>query len=947
MAATIENLEIQIQATSKNAAGGIDALTASLSRLKGATSGVLNTGTKLSGSFNRLGNTLKTSTLRLAGMLVGYRKLGSVLADAFNESNEYIESVNLFRVTMGEAADEAMRYAETVQDVMGIDISEWITDQGVFQRMATGFGIADESATIMSKNLTQLGYDLASFFNTDVDTAMQKLQSGMTGQIKGLKAFGYNLSVAALQETALSMGIKQNVRTMTEAQKAQLRYITLIKNSNGIMGDMARTIATPANSMRILSAQIVQMKRAIGDLVSVIAVKAIPWVQAFVEIVTDAAKALAEMWGFELPEIDYSDLNMSVGDLEEGMDDAADSAKKLKRQLLGIDELNIFSKPDTDTALGGLSNSDLGVELPEYDFLGGLSERTGEIKERLKEILNDYILPIAAGLALWNVVKFLSQLNTALRELQKMVPAVKGLATVATIVLEFQLVKKAANDFLSDDGTIKDLIMQAVYGMLGASILYALWGTAGIVIGMGVAITAIFSSLYSKIASGGLDHNDPKVFLEQLLTSVFGGIAGFAVGGVTGAFIGMTFTMAASLMLETIAATRSGQLELGSKEYWLNVLEGALATGLAGAGIGFVIGGPGGAAIGFVVGVGLSIVFQHIAASWDTLDEWWAGYHKSNEENMAIHEKQWNDGWNQIREVWNNIMTGGMSGDVEYWFGEVGVQFAEFLPKYREFWRGQWELTRQEWNRIMTEGLIGDIRNWWARLSSDQAAKMKPHQEQWAKGWEQMKSTWKYLMSDQFGKDVSDWWNTKIAPWFTAARWKQLGSDALTALWDGLKGIWANLKSWWSKLELPSFKIKKPHLSWSTQEAKGITAKILSAIGLPTSLPKLNVSWYASGGFPDMGEMFIAREAGPELVGRIGNKTTVANNDQIVAGISAGVRNANDEVVNAVFAISRQIITAINENGGDVYLDGAKVGQKTTEIQNRRNRMYGKALSNA
>ena len=162
-----------------------------------------------------------------------------------------------------------------------------------------------------------------------------------------------------------------------------------------------------------------------------------------------------------------------------------------------------------------------------------------------------------------------------------------------------------------------------------------------------------------------------------------------------------------------------------------------------------------------------------------------------------------------------------------------------------------------------------------------------------------------------------------------------------------MKSIWQNLRTWWAKLELPSFKIKKPHLSWSTQPATGWIAKVLSAIGMPTSLPKLNVSWYANGGFPAQGEMFIAREAGPELVGRIGGKSAVANNDQIVAGISAGVRNANDEVVSAVFAVAQQIITAINENGGDVYLDGSKVGQKTTEVQNRRNRMYGKALSNA
>lgn len=99
--------------------------------------------------------------------------------------------------------------------------------------------------------------------------------------------------------------------------------------------------------------------------------------------------------------------------------------------------------------------------------------------------------------------------------------------------------------------------------------------------------------------------------------------------------------------------------------------------------------------------------------------------------------------------------------------------------------------------------------------------------------------------------------------------------------------------------------------------------------------PKINVSWYASGGFPDYGEMFIAREDGPELVGRIGNRTAVANNDQIVEGIAS----ANDGVINAIYAMAQRIVTAIEENGGDIYVEA-----DGTATQNRRNRMYGKTL---
>lgn len=107
-----------------------------------------------------------------------------------------------------------------------------------------------------------------------------------------------------------------------------------------------------------------------------------------------------------------------------------------------------------------------------------------------------------------------------------------------------------------------------------------------------------------------------------------------------------------------------------------------------------------------------------------------------------------------------------------------------------------------------------------------------------------------------------------------------------------------------------------------------------------------SVSAYATGGFPDAGQLFVAREAGPELVGQIGNRTAVANNDQIVAGIASGVRNANGDVVNAIYAMASQIVRAVNEKDTSVSIDGRKVSEEVTKQQNRSNRMYGVTLQN-
>lgn len=134
-----------------------------------------------------------------------------------------------------------------------------------------------------------------------------------------------------------------------------------------------------------------------------------------------------------------------------------------------------------------------------------------------------------------------------------------------------------------------------------------------------------------------------------------------------------------------------------------------------------------------------------------------------------------------------------------------------------------------------------------------------------------------------------------------------------------------------NKFNLSGIKIKMPHLSWSTQPASGWTAKILSALSLPTSLPKLNVSWYAEGGFPTTGDLFIANEAGPELIGRMGNQTAVANNDQIKEGIRE-----------AAYAAMTQ---ALSENSQghktEVYIGNEKVYEGYGRYQNYQNNKYG------
>lgn len=454
----IDTLYIDVKYNGDDAKKGLDSLTQTLSRLRDITgdAGKRNIdfssklGSITSGSA-RLGNTLK--------------KVYNIAGSWFKKNNEYVESLNLFRVSMGGAADSALEYARQVQNVMGINIQEWVNGQGAFNQIAEGFGIGSESANLMSKNLTQLAYDLSSLWNVDVSSAFTKLESGMSGQIKGLKAWGINISVAQLRETALAHGIELSTAKMTEAQKATLRYITIMEQSKNAQGDLARTIATPANAMRILQAQTKQAKIALGQVVSVVAVEVIPWFQALVQIIKDAAESLAGFLGYELPEIDYSsslDLGAdSATNFDDALGDAKDSAEKLKNSLVGMDELNKLGDATAGaSAYGGGYDPTFGIDLSKYnyDFLANVKTPDLEpFKKTLKTILG-IVGGIAAGFASWKIAK-------------SVLTGIDSLKKLSTVKFSWNLTGLGLGLFVADFEKLRDAIGDGnTVGVISSSI---------------------------------------------------------------------------------------------------------------------------------------------------------------------------------------------------------------------------------------------------------------------------------------------------------------------------------------------------------------------------------------------------------------------------------------------------------------------------------------------
>ena len=479
--------------------------------------------------------------LNVAAVAITFRKIGHFIAQAVTESNKYQEDLNLFTVALGQYAAEAQNYAEKVSDVMGIDPAQWLRNQGVFNTLLTGFGDTADRAQLMSQNLTQLGYDISSFFNISIEDAMQKLQSGISGELEPLRRLGYDLSQARLEQTALNLGIKESVANMTQAEKAELRYYTIMTQVTTAQGDMARTLEAPANQLRILQAQLTQAARAIGNIFIPALNAILPYAIAVVQVIREIANALANLAGFKLTEVDYSGVNsaaVGAGALADNLDDAAGAAKKLKQYTAGFDELNVFA-PNTGSGSGAAGAGGAGgfdFDLPTYDFLGdAVQTRIGEIQKMIEDTLAEITTIVSGFMLAVGAILVVTGVNIPLG-VGLMAAGAVGLA--ATVGLNWTAMSSELASTLA-------LITGVVGGFLLA--LGAIMAFSGANLPLGIALMALGGA--SLVTAAVINWHNSDRHLTDALNTLTGVLAGasLAVGAML-AFTGVATGLGIALM---------------------------------------------------------------------------------------------------------------------------------------------------------------------------------------------------------------------------------------------------------------------------------------------------------------------------------------------------------------------------------------------------------------
>lgn len=456
--------------------------------------------------------------------------------------------------------------------------------------------------------------------------------------------------------------------------------------------------------------------------------------------------------------------------LDKSTSNASKSVQKLKRDLMGFDELNVLSAPDTGASAGG------GVDYSAmFEDVAFTDEAVQRVKDNFAQIAAVVAaLPIAVGA----ILLITGHIGAGIALI------IAGLALTAATV-------KFSGDGISENVRTA---MSTIMGVLGGFLL-----ALGIILTLtqnyAFGIPLILLGAGALVASAAISWNGTGNKVKKILTIIGGVVAGavMAIGALlclTGVGIGTgiaLIALGAVAMVAVVALNWNGMSD--KVKSVISIIAGVV--GVASLVIGAILAFSGaGLPLGIaLMAVGAVSLTASVALNWDTIKD-------------------------KMKTVLSGILS--IVSAATLVLGVILLFSGVGLP--------------------LGLGLIA----------------AGAHGIKEAKNWDDNVVT------------------NKI-------------SGALDATTKKFEEWWGKLTSWWNSLKLGQLKLKSPHFEWTTQPAQGWIAKVLSAINLPTSLPKLNVKWYAKGGFPEDG-LFMANHN--ELVGQFSNgRTAVANNAQIQAGI--------------------------------------------------------------
>nr|DAE15803.1 MAG TPA: minor tail protein [Siphoviridae sp. ctu9a31] len=883
------------------------------------------------------------------------------LIEAIKSTTDYIEAFNYQAVAFGKIGsewdkdyekygyDNATAYAESFQSRvnntlgklsglkvnvqgglleesgaknLGLNIQEITQYASQLASVTNSLGQTGEATTAITKSMTMLAGDISSLFNVDYSQVAQNLQSGLIGQSRALYRYGIDITNATLSTYAYNLGISKSVSEMTQMAKQQLRGLEILDQSKVSWGDLANTINSPSNMMRQFSNNLKETGTVLGQLFIPILSKVMPVVNGVTIAIKRLLVGLASLMGVKIDfesfgQSGYKDTSDGLEDISDGYKDVADSAKKATLSLMGFDEINKL-QDDTSSSKGSSGGGGSSIDL------------------------TDDIAKAAADYeAAWNKA-FANMENSAIAWADKIE---KALEPVRKIFKDF-----AIGDFYAAGQDTSNLVA-GIFNWFADAIDKVDWYGIGRKMGDYLAgidwvevLSSVGKAIWEAIKAAieiwqGLFQSAP---VETTIMSVLGVMKFTGLGKKIGERISDALSWSAIKKgLKSFAG--GGGLLKGLQTMLttdLSVIMGAGTATEIGLTIGTgIVGGIGAAIIGFNIGNKLNEALTGEKIDMSMFDQL-AYLIKAPFEDLPSF----------IDGVIETITFGHKDDIANWWTTSVAPWFTK--EKWGELGDNIKTSLSEKWNSFSDWWSNTAIVSWWNNNVAPWFEK-----ETWVDAVDGMKlgiqEKWDSIVGWWNSLAIVSWWSNDVKPWFTKEKWENLADgikkgiqgkwDDVVDWWDSkptlqrisvaiedfktkIQNAWNSFKRWWDDLGLEFPHIDTPHF------------KIDGEFSLaPPKVPKVSIDWYANGGFPGKGQLFVANEVGPEMVGTMDGRTAVANQQEITQGIA-----------NAVYpAVYNAVVAAMSEANNNVNItlqgDADKLFTMVQDKANNYTNMTGQA----
>ncbi len=789
---------------------------------------------------------------------------------ASEAQTEYIENLNLLDTAYGNVNNSGRNLIQTLSNAIGLDTSSLTKSLGVYKQMSSALGIASEASSLLSENLLKLQLDISSLYNLDFARAGEILQVTLSGNTKSIRQLGGDITEATLSQTAFNLGITKSIEEMTRAEKTILIYLSLEQQLSNANGDLNKTINSVSNQSKILSEQWNMLIRQLGGLFIPLLKTLLPILNAILMVLNTIMSNILGILGIDATSIadEFGVATSSVLDFGDSLAQTSKQAKETMQSLRGFDKLNVVRSPNDSGSLRGNGLAGGGISKEMLATLKEYNMQLDETKNKAKQIADKIRTWLGFSQSTNGEWKFshvtLGTILTGLLSILGVVKLIQKFASVFSVIGGLFTGGKVVAGASKATGVFAGLAK-----VLGISTT----GLAGVVAGL-IALVAGIIYLNKTPVTKSFDElegasEDTKERLKEIVPQfheIDKTINELDWGDkiITSSDIQKTKTQ-----LDTLSSSIKSKLE-EQKNNTIDIMRETLINTYGEKGAQKMIDN-------------ISSYYDSQSKEVDTKTKRIQDiYKKASKEKRALTQSE----ADEVRAI-NKELHEDTIKNLSATEGEQNY----LLFKMKENAKN---LTTEQASEILQNSI--KTRDETIKNAEEQFLQIK---------FNTLKMKEVTNMTDEeYNEIIAQAEKTRDETIEAAKTQHQQVYDEFAAqnkdIANNIDQNTGKIKTKWQKL-CDGIVNAALWVKNKVKEYMGIVKKTMqeqyegfeTIFGFrktkTTYSKPAKAEQKAEGGFVDTGQMFIARESGPEFVGRIGGRTAVANNDQIVESISKGV----------------------------------------------------------